>query len=183
MKIFQRLFIKNKPTLKRIDIPNFEKVSEFIVWFIKNEPIANALNNPSNHIIFNEGYRPLLEVDDIPDLTDPKIDNILKWFAVKFFYDLNKLSSANKNEFKQFLDKLVEIGDTTLSTAGNIGIKYNVDFQKFMYEKEIEKIPKGNEREMFKVNYLTDNFIGAEIRIMAWLYYNYFGEWYQLRKK
>ena len=35
---------------------------------------------------------------------------------------------------------------------------------------------------MFKVNFLDDCVLSAEIRILAWLYHEYFGEWYQLKE-
>ena len=89
MNILKKLFGQERPTLKKDDIPNFTKVAEFIIWYIKNEPIAKTLNNPSNHIIFNEGCRPIVEIKNNPDLTDSKINSIIKWFAVKFFTDIN----------------------------------------------------------------------------------------------
>jgi hypothetical protein len=49
MSIFQKLFGQKRPTLKNDDIPNFEKVAEFVMWFIKNEPIANAISNRSSN--------------------------------------------------------------------------------------------------------------------------------------
>lgn len=182
MHISQTNIGSDRPTLNRVDIPDIVKVIEFVAWYLKNEPIANELNNRSNHIIYNEGCRPLIDVNNIPDITNPKIDSILKWFGVKFFYDINKLIKANQAEFKKFLDDLTMSSNTTLSTAGNIGIKYNVNYENFVYEKEIEKIPVGTERETFKANHLTDNVFGAEIRIVAWLYHDYFGDWFKSEK-
>ena len=89
------------------------------------------------------------------------------------------LKNTDKREFKKFIDDLLKLGETTLSTAGNIAIKYGYKFENSTYENEIAKIPVGTERELFKVNFLTDNVLGAEARIMAWLYYDYFGDWYQ----
>ncbi len=92
------------------------------------------------------------------------------------------LKNANKEEFRQFIDILDEAGEETLITAGKIASKYKLNFDNFIYEKEIEKIPAGTEREWFKINFLDDNVIGAEIRILGWLYHAYFGEWYKLKE-
>jgi len=183
MSIFQRLFGQKRPALKKDNIQNFEKVAEFIIWFIKNEPIANAISNRSSNIIFNEGYRPKSETQNNPELVKPDINSIAEWFIVKVFIDINMLKDATKDEFRQFIDVLDEAGKETLITAGNIATKYDLNFEKFVYEREIEKIPDGTEREWFKRNFLDDNVLGAEIRILAWLYHEYFGEWYQLREK
>ncbi|MDY0082014.1 MAG: hypothetical protein RBR74_02410 [Ignavibacteriaceae bacterium] len=131
-------------------------------------------------MIYNEGIRPLLDINTIPEITD--LENILEWFSVKFFYDIKKIKDSNKVEYKQFIDELVALSYVTLSTVGNIGIKYNVDFRNSVYEEEIKKIPAGSERETFKANFITDCVLGAEIRIMAWLYHDYFDEWFKPEK-
>jgi hypothetical protein len=93
------------------------------------------------------------------------------------------LKDASKDEFRQFIDILDEASTETLTTAGEIATKYDLNFENFVYERKIEKIPARTEREWFKINYLDDNVLGAEIRIFAWLYHEYFGEWYQLKEK
>lgn len=183
MNIFQKLFSQKRPTLKKNDIPNFEKVAEFVIWFIKNEPIANAISNRSSNIIFNEGYRPKSGTQNNPESVKPDINSLEEWFIVKIFIDLNMLKDANKDEFRQFIDILDEAGRETLITAGEIATKYDLNFESFVYEREIEKIPNGAEQEWFKINFLDDNVLGGEIRILAWLYHEYFAEWYQLREK
>lgn len=183
MSIFQKLFGSKRPILKTEDIPNFEKVAEFVLWFIKNEPIANAVSNRNSNIIFNEGYRPKSGTQNNPESINANISSLAEWFITKIFIDLNILKDASKEEFRQFIDILDEAGTETLITAGEIAAKYDLNFENFVYEREIEKIPVGTEREWFKINFLDDNVLGAEIRILAWLYHEYFGEWYQLKEK
>ena len=73
MNIFQKLFDTKRPIIKKEDIPNFERVAEFITWFIKNEPIANAISSRSSNIIFNEGYRPKSGAQNNPETVYPNI--------------------------------------------------------------------------------------------------------------
>ena len=183
MNIFQRIFGQKRPAIKKDDIPNFEKIAEFIIWFIKNEPVVSTISNQSSNIIFNEGYRPKSGTQNNPESVKPDINSLAEWFIVKVFIDLNMLKDATKEEFRQFIDILDEAGRETLITAGEIATKYDLNFENLVYEREIEKIPAGTEREWFKINLLDDNVLGAEIRILAWLYHEYFGEWYQLREK
>ncbi|HUU41156.1 MAG TPA: hypothetical protein VMW42_09455 [Desulfatiglandales bacterium] len=183
MNIFQKLFGQKRPVLKKDDISNFEKVAEFVIRFIENEPIANAISNRSSNIIFNEGYRPKSGTGNNPESVKPDINSLAEWFTVKVFNDLNMLKETTKDEFREFIDILDGAGKETLITAGEIATKYDLNFENFVYEREIEKILAGTERERFKMNFLDDNVSGAEIRILAWLYHEYFNEWYQLREK
>ena len=99
------------------------------------------------------------------------------------FIDLNKLQCVTKQEFLDFIDKLDDEGKETLMTGGLISVKYDLSFDNFVYEKEIQKIPIGEERDLFKSSFLSDNIIGAEIKILAWLYHEYFNEWYNISEK
>lgn len=178
MSIIKRLFGKKRPPLKKEDIPNFEKVAEFLMWFIKNEQFVNVICNRSSNIIFNEGYRPKCGTYNNPESIKSHIDSLVEWFILKVFIDLNMLKDESKENFKQFIDLLDEAGKETLISAHEIATKYNLIFDNFVYEREIKKIPRGPEREWFKVSFLADNVLGAEIRILMWLYHEYFGEWY-----
>lgn len=182
MGFFKKLFSSKRPILKKMEIPDMEKVAGFVHWFIKNEPLVNVILNRSNNIIFNEGYRPKSGVQNNPESHNPNIGSLAEWFFTKIYIDLNFLKDSSKEKFREFIDLLDEAGKETLTNAGNIGDKYHLNFENFVYEKEIEKIPEGSDREWFKLNFLDDNVLGAEIRILAWLYHEYYGEWYQLKE-
>jgi len=168
-----------RPTLSRDEILDEIKTSEFIKWFIKNEPFANTITNRSSNIIFEAGHIPFVPLGYNPS-EDKKFDNLTDWFVAKLVQDIKNLRNASKTEFKDFLDKLGNAGNKTLITAGEIAHKYDLNFEKFVYENEIQKIPAGEERETFKKNFLDDNVIGAETRILGWLYHEWFGEWYKV---
>lgn len=182
MSIFQKLFNLTKPILKKEDVSNFEKVTRFVTWFIKNDQFVKVISNRSNNIIFNEGYRPKSGNKNNPESVDSEISSLTEWFIVKIFIDINMLKGVTGEEFRQFIDILQESGEETLITIGEITQKHNINFEDFIYEKEIEKIPVGTEREWFKINFLDDGVSGAEVRILAWLYHEYFNEWYQPKK-
>ena len=99
------------------------------------------------------------------------------------FIDLNKLQYATKQEFLNFIDKLDDEGKETLMTAGEMSVKYDLSFVNSEYEREIQKIPIGAERDLFKSSFLADNVIGAEMKILAWLYHIYFNEWYKIPER
>lgn len=171
-----------RPTLSRDEILDEDKTSEFVKWFIKNEPFANTITNRSSNIIFEAGHTPFVPLGYNPS-KDKKFDNLTDWFVAKLVQDIKNLRNASKTEFKDFLDKLGNAGNKTLITAGEIAHKYDLNFEKFVYEEEIQKIPAGKERETFKKNFLDDNVIGAETRILGWLYHEWFEEWYKVPEK
>src|SRR4030066_597449 len=103
MGLIKKLFSPKRPTLAKADIGQVEKVAEFVVWFIKNEPIANAISNRSSNIIFNEGYRPMLVgTDNDTELLNPNISSLPEWFVTKMFITLNELIHASKEEFQGY---------------------------------------------------------------------------------
>lgn len=171
-----------RPVLSREETFDENKTSEFVKWFIKNEPFANAISNRSSNIIFEAGNIPSVPIGYNPP-KDKKFDNLSDWFVAKLTQDIKKLKTASKTEFKSFLDEHGEAGNKTLITAGELAVKYNLNFEKFVYEEEIQKIPAGKERDLFKKNFLDDNVIGAEQRILGWLYHEWFGEWYKIPEK
>lgn len=183
MNIFKELVGQKRPTLKKDDIPNFEEVSKFLIWFIKNEPIANAISNRSINDFFNEGYRPKFESYDNPEAVGLNIGNLQEWFVIKLFIDLNILKDDDINRFGQFINDLDKAGMETLLTAGELAFKYKLILPYHDYKKEIEKIPQGVERDLYKLNSLADDVLGAEIRILAWLYHEYFNEWWVAPKR
>jgi hypothetical protein len=156
-------------------------VVTFVEWFLKNEKFVDVIRSRSSNIIYNEGFRPSVPVGVNPETASQKVKNLEEWFIRKIYGDLNLLKGKSKQHWKDFINKLDAAGKETLITAGEIGVKYSLTFENFVYEKEISKIPVGSEREHFKANFLSDNVIGAEIRILAWLYHQYFGEWYKIQ--
>src|SRR3989344_6088466 len=171
-----------RPVLSREEIFDENKTSEFVKWFIKNEPFANAISNRSSNIIFEAGNIPSVPLGYNPP-KDKKFDNLSDWFVAKLTQDIKKLKTASKTEFKSFLDEHGEAGNKTLITAGELAVKYDLNFEKFVYEEEIQKIPAGKERDLFKKNFLDDNVIGAEQRILGWLYHEWFGDWYKIPER
>lgn len=182
MGFIKRLLGKQRPTISKKDIPDMIKVAKFVKWFIENDPLVKVIRNRSSNIIFNEGYRPKAGNLNNPEKYNPNIKELWEWFFTKIYVDLNLLKDANKEEFRDFIDLLDEAGKKTLTNAFKISSKYGLSFENVSYEKEIEKIPEGKEREHFKMNFFEDNVLGAEIRILAWLYHEYFGEWYRLKE-
>lgn len=171
-----------RPVLSREETFDENKIAAFIEWFIKNEPFANTISNRSSNIIFNEGNTPNVPIGYNPSI-DRKFDNLSEWFVAKLIQDIKLLRNASQSEFKSFLDNLYKAGDKTLMTSGMIAINHNLNFDRFIYDYEIQKIPAGIERELFKKNFLDDNVIGAEIRILGWLYHEWFGDWYKIQER
>lgn len=181
MGILRNLFALKRPRLKRPDISNGNKVAEFVMWFVRNDPQVRTISSPGSNMIFDEGYRPILvNQRDLESLAGA--NSLAEWFVGKLFIDLNILKESSKAEFEQFIDDIDKLSTQTLTTTAERGLKYSVDFQNFVYKREIQKFPVGPERELFKLNYLSDNVLASEMRILAWLYHEYFGEWYKVKK-
>lgn len=182
MGIFQKLFGSKRLTLRKMDIPSLEKVAEFVLWFIKHDSIVKAISSRSSNIIFNKGYRPRSGSRNNPESVNPNIGSLTEWFITRIFLDLNNLlKDATKDQFRALIDMYSEGSKDTLTTSATIGMRHGFNFENFIYEREIEKIPEA-ERVQFEENWLQDNVYHAQIRILSWLYHEYFGEWYQIKE-
>jgi hypothetical protein len=173
------MFNKKEARLDRKDIPDFDKVIGLVVWFIKNDKLVSEVNSRTNHIIFNEGYRPQPELENL----NAKANDILDWFCMKVFLVLNFLKDSNKKEFADFIDILSEVDGNSLVQTMEIGMKYDFNFSNYIYELEIEKVSNEEERGLLKVYWLTSTVVSSEVRILAYLYAQYFGEPYQIKAK
>ena len=173
------MFNKKEARLDRKDIPDFDKVIGLVVWFIKNDKLVSEVNSKTNHIIFNEGYRPQPELENL----NAKANDILDWFCMKLFLVLNFLKDSNKKEFADFIDILSEVDGNSLVQTMEIGMKYDFNFSNYIYELEIEKVSNEEERGLLKVYWLTSTVVSSEVRILAYLYAQYFGEPYQIKAK
>lgn len=172
---------KQPPMVTRTDFETPQGIFRILSWFLDNDPLVRILSAPGPNIIFEEGFTPY---SDIPDFRNGlTVNNLGSWFGYKLSEDFRLAGDMTKEQLVDKLDELCAVGRKTVVTAGELAREYNLDFEHFLYERELEKIPRGKEREMFKQNYLSDCVIGAEIRILAWVYHEFFGEWYQTREK
>ena len=128
------MFNKKEARLDRKDIPDFDKVIGLVVWFIKNDKLVSEVNSKTNHIIFNEGYRPQPELENL----NAKANDILDWFCMKLFLVLNFLKDSNKKEFADFIDILSEVDGNSLVQTMEIGMKYDFNFSNYILTKTNE---------------------------------------------
>jgi hypothetical protein len=52
--------------------------------------------------------------------------------------------------------------------AGDLAMKYRLNVEgRFVFEREVTKVPAGPEREQFKQCWLNDAVLGTELRMLA----------------
>lgn len=147
---------EGRPILDRAAVTDFNKVAAFVSWFLENDQNVAVVRNRSTGIIFGEGHRPLVPIGKDPTSVHPNLVGAEDWFTVKVFVDLNQLASASKEEFCAFIDVLDEASAHTLLAAGNLASDYDLNMERFDYEREVEKIPPGSDRDRFKASLMQD---------------------------
>lgn len=180
MGFLRNLLGPQRPTISRDDIPNADKMLHFIRWFIEHEQYVTALSNPGCNAIFAEGYRPYASEFDNPDLVpDLEVTSLQQWFMLKVYIDLTFLKDASKEQFAESIEMLEADTTERLSEITRIAKQYDLQLEPFLWRRETAKITDENHLEVFKVYYLQDTVVGAEIRILAWVYRLFFGEWFK----
>lgn len=156
---------------KKEYITDEKKFSAFVMDFVQRDPLLSAILNPSNILLFSEGYRPHIGIPNDPEIGEAKFSDVLPYFIRKIYMDTGSLLPLNRYSFRAFIDSIVEHTDTALKSVMVIILKYNLEIQgKFNFESELAKIPAGTERETFKQNWLTDAILSAEVRLLAWIF-------------
>ena len=184
--MFGRLFGRSPPKLTLADARDFDKLIKFANWFLRNDPLVKPLNGPLCELLWNEGVRPVvanpLTNPELPArATGETIPDLPTWFILKIRLDLTTwLSDGTQAQFRDYLDRLDAQGVETLTRVGELARTHGLDLADFVYSREIAKLPDDDTRYDFKENYLTDTALAAETRVLAWLYHDYFNEWYQL---
>jgi hypothetical protein len=169
----------NLPALTLDDAEREDRVTIFVDTFLKRDSQASQLLNPSNLALHTEGYRPSIGVFHDPEKDAAKIVDLKQYFTKKLYLDLKALRPFRKQTFQTFLDEIGKAADQTVMCAGEIVVKYNLQVEgRFNFEKEISKVPNGPEKERFKQCWLNDFILGTELRMLAWIYGQFFGEAY-----
>lgn len=168
------------PSLNKNDIPDIKKVAHFINWFLKNDPVVNMFLNSNLHSIFAEGLRPK-NFHHNPNSSYNEQKSLEQWLIYTIYLDLNLLINTSKYNFERFLDDLDKKSAKAQLISGKISLKYNLLPQDYKCEEKINKISNPKEKKCFKKNLLTEHILEAEIRILSWLYYDYYGERFQVK--
>ena len=164
------------PQLTEHDLSSQERIATFVAKFLRHDPQAKELLNPSNTALFRDGSRPRIGVPNDPESGGKKLADLSTYFAIKLYLDLNSIRPLNESTFRSFVDQVGTWGNATLTCAGEIGMKYDLKVEgKFNFQTELAKVPAGSERDTFKQCWLNDAVLGTELRMLAWSYRQLFG--------
>jgi hypothetical protein len=158
------------------DAATDDRISALVGWFMNKDPIARSLKNRSVTILFDAGYRPY-PMAGVPQ--EPVVKDLPSWFVAQVVADVRSIRDSSREDFVRYLQSLDETAHKSLITVGEIAVEYGLEMENFVYEREIGKIPAGSVREIFKNNLLADCVTSARLRVLAWLYHAWFGDWYK----
>ena len=167
------------PEISSKQLPHQERVAAFVSTFIKLDPMARELLNPSNRTLFAEGYRPKIGIPHDPEANGRTFSDIQAYFTSKLYLDLQGVTPLNQSSFQSFTDQVGRWADQTVICAGELSIEYNLNVEnRFIFKTEVAKVPAGVEREKFKRCWLNDFILGTELRMLAWIHWQLFGALY-----
>lgn len=166
-------------------------VNEDLLWFIKNDFQVYQILSPAIATLFDEGYRPEIDLANNPDKSDLVGEFPMKtahmWLSIRIWMDLFNIKTASREDgnlekhFEYVIDSLNDYGTETLVRAGEIINLFDLDPYVKDLNKELEKIPTLEEKEVFKKNFLADTVNATEIRILSWMYKDLFSKDYRLK--
>jgi len=166
------LFAKTPPPkIVKQNITDYNKINLLCDWFINNDTIGKEIQNRSTQILFKEGYR-------IDDINISEARSAAEYLSKRVFGHLKELKQADKAQFEYYIDDIMNKNDRYFKQALLIGVKYNINYDHFVYEKELAKIKTKKELEEYKYSTFVDTLNTVEARILMWIYHDIFDEWY-----
>lgn len=159
------------PPFRQSDLATESRLAAYVDRFLSNDRLARELLNPSNLMLYSEGYRPEIGVPNDPEGRGEPFRDLRRYFVRKLYLDLHSISPFTQQQFERFVDRVGAAADTTIICAGRIAVRHDLSLEgSFNFQTEVRKIPPGPERETFKRCWLNDAVLGTELRILAWVY-------------
>ena len=179
-----RAQFQDLPSFKREDIAREDRVAAYVDAFLQRDFQARQLLNPSNRFFFGQGYRPAIGVPHDPEAQGKRFTDIRSYFIRKLYLDLNAIQPLTQESLQAFMDQFGRYADQTVICAGEIAVKYDLKVQgRFNFRRELAKVPLGPEQEEFKRCWLNDFIVGTELRLIGWMYQQFFGVPYVIPEK
>ena len=170
---------RSLPPFRQSDAAREEAVAEFAAAFFERDPMARQLLNHSNISLFSQGYRPTIGIPYDPEQGGARFSDLRAYFVRKLVLDVSSLATLDRASFQRLTDYIGSEGDKTVICAGEIAVRYGLQVEgRFNWEAELRKVPEGPERETFKRCWLNDAILGTELRMLAWMYQQMFGQPY-----
>lgn len=177
------LDIQEPPFLSEDEVTDFGKVTVFVGWFVEHDPAVNTFIVRASNIYHK---------DIFPSFWDRKyLREILleygserefafgDWFIAKTFGDLNSMDCITREHFMSSIDTLNEVFFASTDELWRIAKLYNLRGGNILIEAEVQEIPNPEHMSEFLQNLIDACCVGAEMRILNWLYEMYFKEEYK----
>lgn len=171
------LMFNQRPKFGINDYANQKKFQKTLIWFFNNDPQVKIIKQKTLQTLYKQGIRPKAGSRNDPQDYYSDVTDVTQWFVLKMMLNLQLVKDFSQDEFMQFLDTYSEEASETIQIVGNLSIKHDLNVNDLNL-KEISKIPE-SQRTTFMINYMDDCILSAELRIMAWIYYNSFGTHYK----
>ena len=111
-----------------------------------------------------------------PEVQGKRFTDLRSYFIRKLYLDLNAIQPLTQASFQAFMDQFLRYDGQTLICVMEITIKYELKLKgRFNFRRELAKVPLGPEQEELKRCWLSTNIIGTELRLIGWMYQQFFG--------
>lgn len=153
-------------------------VGGFLLEFLDKDPYCKELK--SNWLNQWAAAGLLASFSRVYLNAEPTTKNLVPWFMDRVTSDLLTLQNSNEQQFKAFIDKLSGYDLTSLESMTSIVKKYHLDPEEFSkdFKEFLSKITDKDDRGTHMLNFFSDAILHAEVRILSFLYEQWFGKTY-----
>lgn len=187
------MFFFNKPPKTTLDnLLEVIHLEKLLYWFLKKDAFFKTLKSDKVRNLFQQGYGIDVKSDTYTLFQKGPIEsrNIFKYLVTMLWSDIvDIVESMQSSEHKDrpakefFAEKIKFIGeeaDQTIQIIFTISEKYSINPADFK-EEELSQL-NTSDNQKFKDAFVKDALLSSEMRILAWIYKDLFGETFEFTK-
>jgi hypothetical protein len=162
--------------LSEKEVTDNKKVGEFILKFLKIDPIGKQLMNEDFQKLTSLGF--LYRFSSELKLDEPVTNNLVPWFMVYMLPKIQSLPHYSQNDFNNLVIKKSDESGDYLEALYQIVKEYDIKKEE-LYTSEFLNHLSDEDRVNAEYVMFAENIINTELRILQYLY----SWWYPVDEK
>jgi hypothetical protein len=152
-------------------------VRDTVLWFITDDKWTREINTRSMFLLHN-----LILPERAKHQTRENIEDVGNnpglYLASVVMKDIEECAE-NKDNFRNLIQKLFDLSGETVKESSTIALRYDINTEQFDIDRAVQKIGNIKEQARFASSLYFDRIASARLRILGWIYHEFYGEWFK----
>jgi len=160
----------NQPILLRDEFGavDYDSVPDVIQWFLDHDQRVAVIKNPKVEELFHWKQEQSRQAGEDVFLFNRAEDRL----AIGIIQSI--AHNPNERELHAWIGQLLNALNTASKATEEVTAAYELDLNVASIVKEADKIPAANMRADFLINCWLETLCTAEVRVLGWLYQEFY---------